>query len=144
MPSLPERASRIDAWPLTKTTISASITTSHGGDFSRGDARARAHDRRCVEYVGLPVKSILDAGCGVGLLKSPLTRAFPGAEYVASNTANTCADATAGAGFRGDLRTRERFDLVVCYDVLQYLARRSAARDREPGARVRGALYFGP
>ena len=50
---------------------------------SRAEMRARGRMiAACVEYVGLPVKSILDAGCGVGLLKSPLTRAFPGAEYV--------------------------------------------------------------
>ena len=32
-------------------------------------------------HVGLPVKRILDAGCGIGLLRAPLMRALPRAEY---------------------------------------------------------------
>ena len=32
-------------------------------------------------HIGLPVRRILDAGCGTGLLRSPLKRALPGASY---------------------------------------------------------------
>ena len=99
----------------------------------------------CVEYVGLPVKSILDAGCGVGLLKSPLTRAFPGAEYVGLEYSEyLCRRYGWRQGSVATLRTRERFDLVVCYDVLQYLGAPEARRAIANLARVcRGALYFG-
>ena len=113
---------------------------------SRAEMRARGRMiAACVEYVGLPVKSILDAGCGVGLLKSPLTRAFPGAEYVGLEYSEyLCRRYGWRQGSVATLRTRERFDLVVCYDVLQYLGAPEARRAIANLARVcRGALYFG-
>ena len=34
-----------------------------------------------VNYMELPVRRILDAGCGIGLLREPLLRHFPEAHY---------------------------------------------------------------
>jgi 2-polyprenyl-3-methyl-5-hydroxy-6-metoxy-1,4-benzoquinol methylase len=113
---------------------------------SRAEMRARGRlIAACVEYVGLPVKSILDAGCGVGLLKGPLTRAFPAARYVGLEYSEyLCKRYGWRQGSVASLRTRERFDLVVCYDVLQYLGVPEARRAIANLARVcRGALYFG-
>jgi 2-polyprenyl-3-methyl-5-hydroxy-6-metoxy-1,4-benzoquinol methylase len=113
---------------------------------SRAEMRARGRMiAACVEYVGLPVKSILDAGCGVGLLKAPLTRAFPAARYVGLEYSEyLCKRYGWRQGSVATLRTRERFDLVVCYDVLQYLGVPEARRAIANLARVcRGALYFG-
>jgi SAM-dependent methyltransferase len=113
---------------------------------SRAEMRARGRMiAACVEYVGLPVKSILDAGCGVGMLRAPLTRAFPGAEYVGLEYSEyLCRRYGWRQGSVATLRTRERFDLVVCYDVLQYLGVPEARRAIANLSRVcRGALYFG-
>ena len=113
---------------------------------SRAEMRARGRMiAACVEYVGLPVKSILDAGCGVGLLKAPLTRAFPAARYVGLEYSEyLCKRYGWRQGSVATLRTRERFDLVVCYDVLQYLGAPEARRAIANLSRVcRGALYFG-
>ena len=113
---------------------------------SRAEMRARGRMiAACVEYVGLPVKSILDAGCGVGMLRAPLTRAFPGAGYVGLEYSEyLCRRFGWRQGSVATLRTRERFDLVVCYDVLQYLGVPEARRAIANLARVcRGALYFG-
>jgi 2-polyprenyl-3-methyl-5-hydroxy-6-metoxy-1,4-benzoquinol methylase len=113
---------------------------------SRAEMRARGRMiAACVQYVGLPVKSILDAGCGVGLLKAPLTRAFPAAQYVGLEYSEyLCQRYGWRQGSVATLRTRERFDLVVCYDVLQYLGVPEAQRAIANLARVcRGALYFG-
>ncbi len=113
---------------------------------SRAEMRARGRMiAACVEYVGLPVKSILDAGCGVGLLKGPLTRAFPAARYVGLEYSEyLCKRYGWRQGSVASLRTRERFDLVVCYDVLQYLGVPEARRAIANLSRVcRGALYFG-
>lgn len=50
---------------------------------SRSEMRARARlIVSCVQYLGLPVSKILDAGCGVGMLRAPLLRALPRARYV--------------------------------------------------------------
>jgi SAM-dependent methyltransferase len=113
---------------------------------SRAEMRARGRMiAACVQYVGLPVKSILDAGCGVGMLRAPLTRAFPGAQYVGLEYSEyLCKRYGWRQGSVATLRTRERFDLVVCYDVLQYLGVPEARRAIANLARVcRGALYFG-
>jgi SAM-dependent methyltransferase len=113
---------------------------------SRAEMRARARlIAGCVEYVGLPVRRILDAGCGVGLLRGPLLRAFRRAEYVGLEVSEyLCRRYGWRQGGIERLRTRERFDLAVCYDVLQYLSDTDARRAVANLARVcRGALYFG-
>jgi 2-polyprenyl-3-methyl-5-hydroxy-6-metoxy-1,4-benzoquinol methylase len=113
---------------------------------SRAEMRARGRMiAACAEYVGLPVKSILDAGCGVGMLRAPLTRAFPAAQYVGLEYSEyLCKRYGWRQGSVATLRTRERFDLVVCYDVLQYLGVPEARRAIANLSRVcRGALYFG-
>jgi SAM-dependent methyltransferase len=113
---------------------------------SRAEMRARGRMIAAyVEYVGLPVKSILDAGCGVGMLRAPLTRAFPAAQYVGLEYSEyLCKRYGWRQGSVATLRTRERFDLVVCYDVLQYLGVPEARRAIANLSRVcRGALYFG-
>ncbi len=98
-----------------------------------------------VAYAGLPVRHILDAGCGLGLLRPSLGRGFPGAAYHGLETsAYLCARYGWAQGSVIDWRSRRRFDLVVCYDVLQYLGDRDAARALANLARLcRGALYFG-
>jgi SAM-dependent methyltransferase len=113
---------------------------------SRAEMHARARMvAGCVEYVGLPVKRILDAGCGVGLMRAPLVRAFPRAQYVGLEYSEyLCRRYGWRQGSVATLRTRERFELVICYDVLQYLAVPAARRAIANIARVcRGALYFG-
>jgi hypothetical protein len=43
-----------------------------------------------------------------------------------------------------EFRSRRHFDLVICYDVLQYLGQRQARRAIANLARLcRGAMYFG-
>jgi SAM-dependent methyltransferase len=113
---------------------------------SRAEMRARARMiAGCVQYVGLPVKRVLDVGCGVGLLRAPLLRAFPRAQYVGLEFSEyLCRRYGWRQGSVTTLRTRERFELVICYDVLQYLAIPAARRAIANLARVcRGALYFG-
>jgi SAM-dependent methyltransferase len=113
---------------------------------SRAEMRARARlIAACVQYVGLPVGRILDAGCGVGLLRAPLKRALRTADYIGLEFSEyLCRRYGWRQGSIATLRTRERFDLVICYDVLQYLPAAQARRAIANLARVcRGALYFG-
>jgi len=113
---------------------------------SRAEMRARARlITGCVDYVGLPVCKILDVGCGVGLLRTPLRRALKRAQYVGLEVSEyLCKRYGWRQGGIETLRTRERFDLVICYDVLQYLSEADARRAIANLARVcRGALYFG-
>lgn len=113
---------------------------------SRAEMRARARlIAGCVDYLGLPVRRILDAGCGIGLLRAPLRRALPRARYEGLEVSEyLCRRYGWRQGSIESLRTRERFDLVICYDVLQYLDAVQCRRAIANLARVcRGALYFG-
>jgi hypothetical protein len=50
---------------------------------SRAEMNARAKlVSAYAGHIGLPVRRMLDAGCGIGLLRGPLRRAFPRAEYL--------------------------------------------------------------
>lgn len=113
---------------------------------SRSEMRARARlIVSCAQYLGLPVRSILDAGCGIGMLRAPLLRALPRAHYVGlEHSAYLCRRYGWKQGSIERFSSRERFDLVICYDVLQYLSAPQARRAIGNLARAcRGALYFG-
>jgi SAM-dependent methyltransferase len=113
---------------------------------SRAEMGARARMiAAAVDYVGLPVSSILDAGCGVGLLRAPLLKAWPRATYTGYETSEyLCQRYGWRQGQLESLQMRERFELVICYDVLQYLKPAQARQAIANLARVcRGALYFG-
>ena len=113
---------------------------------SRSEVRARGRlIASCVQYLGLPVGSILDAGCGIGALRTPLLQALPRARYLGLEySAYLCQRYGWRRGSIETFRTRDRFDLVICYDVLQYLAPKAARDAISNLARLcRGALYFG-
>jgi 2-polyprenyl-3-methyl-5-hydroxy-6-metoxy-1,4-benzoquinol methylase len=108
--------------------------------------RARAHliaaVLRCLD---IPVRRILDVGCGTGALRRPLLRKLQGASYAGVETSPwLCKRFGWQRGTLQDLHVRGRFDLVICHDVLQYVDDRHARRCIVNLRRVcRGALYFG-
>jgi SAM-dependent methyltransferase len=97
-----------------------------------------------VRQLELPVKRILDAGCGLGWLRAPLLDAFPGARYIGLEVSeHLCREHGWVNESLADYRPRARFDLIICYDVMQYLSDRESARAMANLARLsRGALYF--
>ncbi len=111
----------------------------------RREMRARA--RLIAAYamhIGLPVRRILDAGCGTGLLRSPLQQMLPRAAYTGLESSEYLCDRY---GWElGDIetyRSSTAFDLVICYDVLQYLETSAARRALGNLSRLcRGVLYF--
>lgn len=92
----------------------------------------------------LPVRSILDAGCGIGLLKPAFAKALPKARYQGLEASEYLCERY--GWIRGSVATHrpeKPADLVVCYDVLQYLDDAAAQLALENLARLgRGALYF--
>ena len=98
-----------------------------------------------VRHGELPVRSILDVGCGLGLMRRQLLRHFPKARYTGLEVSEYLCRKhgwiqASAATFQSD----RPFDLVVCYDVLQYLdAREAAAALRNLGRLCRGVLHFG-
>lgn len=113
---------------------------------SRAEMRNRARlIAAAVDYAGLPVREILDAGCGIGLLRAPLLRAWPRARYTGVEYSEyLCQRYGWRQGSIATLRMRQRFELVICYDVLQYLDTGAARTAIANLARLcRGMLYFG-
>jgi SAM-dependent methyltransferase len=112
---------------------------------TRAEMRARARlIAAFVGHLGLPVRRILEAGCGTGLLRAELKRLLPRAHYTALEASEyLCRRHGWRYGRIEEFRARTPFDLVICYDVLQYLDRAHAARALRNFARLtRGALYF--
>jgi SAM-dependent methyltransferase len=110
-----------------------------------GDARRLAGLIAGVTgYHGVRVRRILDAGCGIGLLRAPLLGHYPGASYEGLEVSPfLCARFGWHEGSLATFRSPRRFDLVVCHDVLQYLPDALAARAIANLARLsQGALYF--
>jgi 2-polyprenyl-3-methyl-5-hydroxy-6-metoxy-1,4-benzoquinol methylase len=81
-----------------------------------------------LRHAHIPVRSILDAGCGIGLLREPFAAALPRARYKGLEASEyLCARYGWIKGSVVDFEPRTANDLVICYDVLQYLGDRDAA-----------------
>jgi SAM-dependent methyltransferase len=95
-------------------------------------------------HLELPVRRILDAGCGLGWMRKPLLRAFPRATYVGLEISeHLCSQLGWVNQSLAHFRPRGQFDLVICHDVLQYLPDREARSALSNLGRLcRGALYF--
>jgi predicted TPR repeat methyltransferase len=82
-----------------------------------------------LRHAQIPVRSILDAGCGIGLLRKPFAKLMPRAKYTGlENSEYLCSRFDWTKGSVVDFAPRRPFDLVVCYDVMQYLTDKEAAR----------------
>ncbi len=112
---------------------------------SRAEMRARARlIAAVVAHSGLPVRRILDAGCGTGLLRTQLLRLLPRTHYVALDSSDyLCRRYGWLKQPIEEYRTRAPFELVICYDVLQYLPAAAAERALANFSRLCcGLLYF--
>lgn len=112
---------------------------------TRHEMRSRARlIAALTAHAGLPVRRILEAGCGTGMLRAALHRLLPGAHYVALEASEYLCERYGWEHGRIETyRARVPFDLVICYDVLQYLDASAAPRALENFGRLcRGVLYF--
>lgn len=100
-----------------------------------------------VAQLELPVKRILDMGCGLGWFKQPLLSVFPKASYTGVEYSEyLCKEYGWQQGSVVNYRPRGgrgQFDLVTCCDVMQYLDDKAATQAINNLARLcRGALYL--
>ncbi len=112
---------------------------------SRTEMRARARlIAATAAHADLPVRRILEAGCGTGMLARALRQALPAAEYTGIEASEYLCERYGFTAARIEsYRVRTPFDVVICYDVLQYLKDGAAARALANFARLcRGLLYF--
>jgi trans-aconitate methyltransferase len=98
-----------------------------------------------VRHAELGVRSILDVGCGLGLMRKQLLKRFPRARYLGLEaSAYLCERHGWEQGSAATFDPGRTFDLVICYDVLQYLtSRQAAAAIRNLGRLCTGVLHFG-
>ena len=98
-----------------------------------------------LDLLGIRVRRVLDLGCGLGRLREPLCKHFPGAVYTGVEVSeHLCAELGWVHGSAATFRSGGRFDLVVCQDVLQYLDDAEAEQAIGNFAKYcRGALFFG-
>ena len=98
-----------------------------------------------LKHLSLPVRRVLDMGCGLGLMRSPLQQAFPRMRYTGVEwSGHLCQRLGWTHGSVVDFSARWPFDLVICHDVIQYLGDADAGRAIDNLARLcRGALYLG-
>lgn len=95
-------------------------------------------------WLGAELRTVLDVGAGTGIWRGLLRRQLPGVRY-RSVDVSPWACARYGHEQRdiSRWRARERFDLVVCHSVLQYLDDRAAERAiRNIAAMCGGVLYL--
>ncbi len=108
------------------------------------EMRARARVIAAIlAQASIPVRSILDAGCGIGLLRKPFAEVLPRAKYIGLEASEyLCGRYGWTQGSVIDFARSKPFDLAVCYDVLQYLGDRDASRAiANLGRLTRAALY---
>ena len=112
---------------------------------TREEMRARAELIAAIlRQAQHPIRSILDAGCGIGMLKPAFAQVLKRACYVGLEASEyLCRRFGWTHGSIVDFKPAAPFDLVVCYDVLQYLDDRAAVRAMANLGRLsRVALYF--
>lgn len=96
-----------------------------------------------LRHAGIPVRSILDAGCGTGLLRKPFAAVMPRARYEGLEASDyLCTRYQWTKGSVVDFAPRSARDLLICYDVLQYLDDRDAARAIANLARLTTAALY--
>lgn len=97
-----------------------------------------------LRYLKLPVRSVLDLGCGMGHWRTALGKLLPRARYRGVEWSEyQCERMGFERGSVVDYAPQRTFDLVVCQGVLQYLDDRDAARAMQNLARLtHGALYL--
>ncbi len=97
-----------------------------------------------LKYMDLPIRRVLDIGCGMGRWKAELKRHFPRARYTGVERSEyLCKRLGWKKGSVDSFESSRPYDLVICQDVLQYLPDRNARLAMERlAALCNGALLF--
>ena len=106
---------------------------------------ARLGDFVCsyLKYLRVPVKRVLDMGCGIGVWREIVAKHFPAARYQGVEySAFLCERYGWERGSVVDYAASEPFDLVICQAVLTYLSPAELKLAlHNLGRLCRGALY---
>jgi SAM-dependent methyltransferase len=119
------------------------------------DKKTKVADRQHIErlgdfvcaylkYLRVPVRRVLDIGCGVGQWRDIMARHFPQAKYQGVEFSEyLCERYGWERGSVVDYQAREPFDFLICHGVLAYLSPPDLKRAlRNLGALTKGGLYL--
>ncbi|MEZ5664116.1 MAG: class I SAM-dependent methyltransferase [Burkholderiaceae bacterium] len=97
-----------------------------------------------VKYLGVPVRRVLDVGCGIGLWRDVVYANFPQARYRGVELSPyLCGRMGWEQGSVVDYRSQSPFDVVICQGVLGYLNPPDLALAlRNLGVLCQGVLYL--
>lgn len=97
-----------------------------------------------MAHLGIPVRRVLDLGCGLGSWRAPLIERMPLARYTGVEHSDyLCRTLGWEKGSAADYRGRGAYDLVICQSVLQYLSDAEVRAAVANLARLcRGAVYL--
>lgn len=96
-----------------------------------------------LEFLGINVSTVLDAGCGVGLWRQALEEIDRRIDYTGIDASPYLCESFGWAETTiAAYRPRRKYDLVICQDVFQYLDADDVRASVDNAARLcRGALY---
>jgi SAM-dependent methyltransferase len=97
-----------------------------------------------LAHLQVPVQTVLDAGCGTGLWQHALAQIDTDIQYLGIDPSPyLCEKYGWFQSSVAEFRSRKKFDLVVCQDVMQYMGADEVERSFVAiAAACRGALYF--
>ena len=97
-----------------------------------------------LDAIDVPVKSVLDIGCGLGWWQRALRHALPRSHrYTGVEFSDYLVDELGWEhGSVVDYASERPFDLVICQGVLQYLPNRAAGEAIENLGRLTGKALF--
>ena len=96
-----------------------------------------------LQFIRVPVRRVLDVGCGIGLWRDVVKRHFPHAEFHGVEYSEyLCGRFGWERGSVVDYKAKAPFDLVICQGVLPYLSAADAKlATHNLGRLSNGALY---
>ncbi|MGR8918624.1 MAG: class I SAM-dependent methyltransferase [Gammaproteobacteria bacterium] len=116
-------SSRFDADYYHRYYVSAGTRVAEPAYFDRMSGFMAAY----LDYLGCEIGTVLDAGCGAGLLHAGLRRAWPGVSIHGFDvSAWACEEYGWEHASLEEFSSEETYDLVICHDVVQYLPRQAA------------------
>jgi SAM-dependent methyltransferase len=131
----PSRVREASAWREGIKPRGGTVRTNFDEPFYQRyySAATRARDRRTqrrlaalvfayLDHLEIPVRRVVDLGCGLGGWRREVAARYPSAQYTGAESSDyLCRRYGWATGTAATFGGRGRYDLVICQGVLQYV-----------------------